>query len=111
MVQLSATYLLTLRCRILFEKLTVTQLVKKYPALFWNPKIHYRVHKDPPLFPVLTQSTPSHPTAVRSVLILSSHLRLGLPSGLFYSDFPMKILQTFLISPVLPCVLHAQHTY
>jgi hypothetical protein len=32
------TYLLTPRCRILFEKLIVTQLVKKYPAFFTEPE-------------------------------------------------------------------------
>jgi hypothetical protein len=38
------------------------------------------------------QSTPSHPISVRSILILSTHLRLGLPSGLFPSGFPTNIL-------------------
>jgi hypothetical protein len=37
-------YLLTPWCRILFEKLIVTQLVKKYPAFLRNPKVHHRVH-------------------------------------------------------------------
>ena len=36
----------------------------------------------------LNQSIPSHPTSWRSILILFSHLCLGLPSGLFPSGFP-----------------------
>jgi hypothetical protein len=31
-------YILTPRCRILFEKLIVTQVVKKYPAFFMEPE-------------------------------------------------------------------------
>jgi len=45
------------------------------------------------------QSIPPHPTSWRSILILSSHLRLGLPSGLFPSGFPTTTLYTPLLSP------------
>jgi len=37
---------------------------------------------------------------LRSILILSSHLRLGLPSDLFLSDFATEILYAFVISPM-----------
>jgi hypothetical protein len=45
------------------------------------------------------QSIPPHPTSWRSILILSSHLLLGLPSGLFPSGFSTKILYKPLSSP------------
>ena len=44
------------------------------------------------------------PTSWRYVLILSSHLRLGLPSGLFPSSFPTK---TLYLSPMrVTCPAH-----
>jgi hypothetical protein len=42
------------------------------------------------------------PVSLKSILIPSSHLRLGLPSGLFTLGFPTKTLYTFLSS-----VMHA----
>jgi hypothetical protein len=54
----SLTHSLTPWCRILFEKLIVTQLIKKYLAFFM---IHHRVHKSPLLGPILSQLNPVRP--------------------------------------------------
>jgi hypothetical protein len=43
---------------------------------------------------------PPHLTSWRSILILSFHLRLSLPSGLFPSGFPTKTLYTPLLFPI-----------
>jgi hypothetical protein len=53
--------------------------------ILWNPKVHYHIHKSPPPVPVLNQINAGHApnlSSQRSILILSSHLWLGLPSGL-----------------------------
>ena len=47
-----------------------------------------------------TQPMPLHPTSWRSILILSSHLRLGFPSGLFPSGFLTKTLYASPLSPI-----------
>jgi hypothetical protein len=46
------------------------------------------------------QSPRPPPTSWWSILILFSHLRLGLPNGLFPSDFPTNTLCTPLSSPI-----------
>jgi len=89
------TYLLTPWCRVLLQKLTGLQLVEKFPAfhgtrMFISALTSVR-------HPCLSWASPiqsiyPHPTSWRSILILSTHLRLGLPSGLLPSRFPAKIL-------------------
>jgi hypothetical protein len=61
--------------------------------------VHYRVHKSLPLVPMLsqTESIPLHPIFLKTILILSSHLRLGLRSG-----FPSK---SYTHSFSCPCVI------
>jgi hypothetical protein len=46
------------------------------------------------------QFIPSHPTSLRSILIWSTPVRPGLPSGLFPSGYPINIPYVFLFSPI-----------
>jgi hypothetical protein len=97
------TYFLTPRNRVLLEKLTGSQLVKKFPA-FYGTRMFITPFTCPYLEPYQSSLCP-HSTSLRSILILSSHLRLGVPSSLFTSGFPTKTLYAPLLPP--PYVLHA----
>ena len=98
-------YLLTPRCRILLEKLTGLKLVKKFPTFYGTRRFitaltsvhHLSLSWASPI-----QSIYPHSTCWRHVLILSSHLRLGLPSSLFPSGFPIKNLYTPSLHPYAP---------
>ena len=66
---------------------------QEIPHLLWNPKAHYRIHKRPPPFPILSHINPVHVphlTSWRSTLMLSSHLRLVLPLVSFPRVSPPK---------------------
>ena len=95
--------LLTPWCRVLLEQLTGLQLVKKFPAFHGTRRFitaltsvsHLSLSCAIPI-----QSIYPHPTSWRSILILSTHQRLRLPSGLFPSSFLTKTLYTPLSSPI-----------
>jgi len=91
------TYLITPCCRVLLETLTGFQLVKKFLAFHGNRSFITaltRVRHVSLFWASPFQSIYPHPTSWRSILILSTHLRLGLPSGLLPSSFPSKTLYT-----------------
>jgi len=103
-------YLLTPRGRILLEKLTGFQLVKVFPS-FYGPRKFITAFTSACHLSLSwassTQSISPHPTSWRSILILSSHLCLGLPSGFFPSGFLTKTLYTPLLAPIRPtCPAH-----
>ena len=97
------TTIITPWCRVLLEKLTGLQIVKKFPAFHGTRRFITALTSVRQLslsWARLIQSIYPHPTSWRSSLILSTHLRLGLPSGLFPSGFPTKTLYTALSSPI-----------
>ena len=76
--------------------------IQEIPRILWNPKVHYRVYNCPLPAPILSQINPVHapiPSSWRSTVILSYHLQLVLPSGLFPTGFPTKALYAPLLSP------------
>jgi hypothetical protein len=76
------------------------QLLKNFPAFngtrrfitAFTRALHWSVS--------WARSIQSIPSYLRSILILSTHLRLGLPNGLFLSGFPTNIVYAFLFSPI-----------
>ena len=76
---------------------------QEIPCILWKRKIRYRILKSQPPVPILSQTNPVHSlfhTSRRSTLISFSHLRLGSPSALLPSRFPVKTLYASLVSPI-----------
>jgi hypothetical protein len=69
---------------------------EEIPCLSLNPKVHYYVHKRPPMDPILSHMNSvhsSHPTSLRSILILYFRLCLCLPDGILPSDSLINIFR------------------
>ena len=87
---------------VLLQKPTGSQLVKKFPTFYGTRRVITTLTTDRHLslsWDRSIQSIPPHPTSWRSILILPSHLLLGLRSCLFPSHFTTKTLLTTLLSP------------
>ena len=96
------THSLTQWSRVLLENLAGSHLVKKFPH-FMEPEVSLPRLQKPATcpYPEPDQFSPwlPRPTSWRSVLILSLHLCVGLPSDLFLSVFPTKTSYAPLLSP------------
>jgi len=101
------TYLLTPRSTVLLEKRIGFLIVKKFPTIYGTRRFITAFTSGRHLSLSSARSIPSVPpytTSWRPILTLSSHQRLGLPSGLFPSGFPTKTMY----KTILPhtCYMH-----
>jgi hypothetical protein len=90
------------KSRVLLEKPNGSQLVKKFLAFYGTRRFisTFKSARHLSLSWASTiQSIHPHPTSSRCILILSSHLLLRLPCGIFPSGFPTKTQYTPLLSP------------
>ena len=84
------TYVLTPWSRVLLEKLIGSAASQKFPPIFGTRMfltVPTSVRHLSLSWAKSIQSPQLPPTSWRSILILSSHLRLGLPNGLFPSGY------------------------
>jgi hypothetical protein len=83
----------------------IVQLLKNFPTFYETQRfvVMFTRAPSPPTGFILSrivQALPHHPISLRSILIVSFYLCLGLLSGPLPSSFPTKVLYAFLGFPI-----------
>jgi hypothetical protein len=93
------------------QQLLVT---KEFPPTFYGTKRFISVSTRPCQWSLswdtLIRSIPTHIISLWFILILSTHLRQGLSSGLSLSGFPTKTLYAFVFAPIRATCPAKSHT-
>jgi hypothetical protein len=108
----AATAVLTPWSTVLLEKQTNSQLVKKFLTYYGIQMFIITFTRACHLVSIASQINrcppPQHPTSWRHILVLSSHLCIGLPSGLNSSSLPPKAYMHLSSPPYMLYALPSQ---
>jgi hypothetical protein len=72
---------------------------QELPSILWNPNVHFRVHKSPPLIPILSQINPTHTV---SSYLYKIHFNIVHPPTPWSSQWSL----TFWFSHQYPICIH-----
>jgi hypothetical protein len=90
-INFPSSYLLTYGAEPFLRSCKVCSHLR-IPSILWNPKVHYRVHKSPPLVPILSHIDPAHtiPSYLSKILL---YLSILLHSRILHAQYIQSLMQ------------------